>query len=50
MRQEYLTGLKESERLPYFVKRQKLFMKKGLAALLTAGSVGAMAAIYSFTR
>lgn len=45
-----LTGIEESERLPELVRKQNSYTQKGLAALLTAGSVGAMAAIYSFTR
>jgi hypothetical protein len=45
-----LTGIEESERLPDLVKNQNSYVKKGLAALLTMGSVGTMAAIYSLTR
>lgn len=39
-------GIKESERLPDLVKRQNPLVKKGLAALLTAGSVGVTVAYY----
>ena len=44
-----LTGLQESNRPSYpdLVKKQRLMVKKGLAALLTAGSIAAMAGIYA---
>ncbi|MEK6888144.1 MAG: hypothetical protein AABX14_04325 [Candidatus Aenigmatarchaeota archaeon] len=44
------TGLKESERLPNFIKNQSPKTKKYAAALLTAASVGALATVYSLTR
>ena len=44
------TGLKESERLPDFIKNQTPRTKKYAAVLLTATSVGALAAFYSLTR
>lgn len=42
-----LTGIKESERLPKIIKKQNSAIKKGLAALVTAASVGIMAGFYS---
>jgi len=45
-----LTGLEEFDMIPECVKRQKPFVKKGLAGLLTVGSVGVMAGIYALTR
>ncbi|MFA4820129.1 MAG: hypothetical protein WC613_04185 [Candidatus Aenigmatarchaeota archaeon] len=44
------TGLKESERLPNFIKNQTPRTKKYAAALLTATSVGSLAAFYSLNR
>jgi len=46
-----LTGLQDCERdaYPNSVKMQKPFIKKGLAGLLTAGSIAAMAGIYALT-
>jgi len=43
-----LTGVEESNRLPELVKRQSPRVKKTLAALLTAGSVGAAGLVYAF--
>jgi len=43
-----LTGVEEYGRLPDIIKRQDPRFKKTLAALLTAGSVGAAALIYAF--
>ena len=47
-----LTGLNDCERhsYPEFLKRQNPQTKKGLAALLTAGSVALTAGIYAFTK
>ena len=42
-----LTGISPSERLPNLVKKQKPRTKLGLAALITALSIGAMATIYT---
>jgi hypothetical protein len=42
-----LTGLKSSERVPELVRRQNPNIKKGLAALLTAGMIAATAGVYS---
>lgn len=45
-----LTGIKESERLPYFIKNQTPTTKRYMAGLLTAASVGALATIYSLNK
>lgn len=46
-----LTGLEKCERASYpdLVRRQKSSFKKGLAGMLVAGSVAAMAGIYALT-
>ena len=44
-----LTGLEESERVPKLVKKQRPSVKKGLAAVITAASIGLMVGIYSLT-
>ena len=44
-----LTGLEDSERIPELVKKQKPSIKKSLAAILTAASIGLTAGIYSLT-
>ncbi len=44
-----LTGIKESERVPKLIRKQKPLIKKGLAALLVGTSIAAMAGIYSLT-
>jgi hypothetical protein len=41
------TGLKESERLPKCIKNQSKNVKKGLAVLLIAGTIGLTAGVYS---
>lgn len=48
---EDLVGLRECNRpsYPRFVKKQKPLVKKGLAGLLVAGSIAAMAGIYALT-
>lgn len=43
-----LAGLKETERIPQFVKKQTPKMKKILATTLVAGSIGLMSGIYAF--
>ncbi|MBS3086825.1 L-alanine exporter AlaE [Candidatus Pacearchaeota archaeon] len=47
-----LTGLQESDRASYpnLIKRQRPSIKKGLAGLLVAGSILAMAGIYGLTK
>ncbi|MBI2452449.1 hypothetical protein HYV50_05245 [Candidatus Pacearchaeota archaeon] len=44
-----LVGLEESKRIPELIRKQDSRVKKGLAALLTAGSVCATAGIYQLT-
>lgn len=46
-----LTGLKECQRTSYpkLAKKQRPLVKKGLAALLVAGSIAATAGVYSLT-
>jgi hypothetical protein len=39
-------GIKESERLPAGLKRQRSAVKKGLVALTVGASVGAMGLVY----
>jgi hypothetical protein len=46
---EDLTGIEDSERVPEFIRRQNPIAKKGLAALLTAASIGITAGIYALT-
>ena len=45
-----LTGIEESERLAGFVKNQTPTTKKYIASLLTAGSVAALAGIYTLNK
>jgi len=45
-----LTGIQESERLPDCIKKQDSKVKKGLVALITAGSVAAITALYSLNQ
>ncbi|VVB77573.1 Uncharacterised protein [uncultured archaeon] len=44
------TGIEESERLPSSIKKQNSKMKKGLVALVTAASIGAVSGIYSLNN
>ncbi|MFC1682124.1 hypothetical protein ACFL0X_00735 [Nanoarchaeota archaeon] len=45
-----LIGLQESERVSNKIREQSPSVKKGLAALVTAGSVGLMAGIYALNQ
>ena len=42
-----LAGIEESKRLPAPIKKQSSKIKKGLIALVTAASIGAVAGVYS---